>query len=178
MLSACLAAALLMPTQELNHVEFIVDGRGSFTIELDRQSAPLTCKHFQWLIEQKVYDGMLFHRKVNGFVLQTGDPTSKAVLPSEARVKPGEHGGTEGLGEEAFGPTIPFEKSPLSHVKGTLGIALESPGDNSGSSHFFINLADNKRLDGKYVAFGKISSGWDVIEKCQRGDLIRSARMK
>ncbi len=178
MLATVLAATLLLPQPELNHVEFTVDGRGKFTVELDRKSAPLTCKHFQWLIEQRVYDGMLFHRKVKGFVLQTGDPTTKSLMPSEARTMPGESGGTKGYGEEAFGPTIKFEKSPLSHLKGTLGIALESPGDDSGSSHFFINLMDNKRLDGKYVAFAKISSGWDVIEKCERGDLIRSARMK
>lgn len=173
---AFVTTLLIQP--QMNQVEFQVQNRGSFVITLDRTAAPNTCAHFQSLVEQKVYNGMLWHRKVNNFVLQTGDPNSKSMLPEEARRLPGENGGTSGLGENTFGKPIPFEKSPMSHIKGTLGIALESPGDNSGSSHFFINLADNKRLDGKYVAFAKVTEGWDVIEKCQRGDLILSAKMK
>lgn len=178
MLATFAFVTALLTQPEVNQVEFNVYKRGSFTVTLDHKAAPKTCEHFLSLVNQKVYNGMLWHRKVDGFVLQTGDPLSKAVLPEEARSKPGEMGGTEGLGESTFGPTIPFEKSPLSHTKGTLGIALESPGDNSGSSHFFINLADNKRLDGKYVAFARVTEGWEIIEKCHRGDLIVSATPK
>lgn len=176
MIAALLAGLLAMSNESL--VEFNVSERGSFVIELDRASAPNTCAHFEWLVSQKAYDGMLFHRKVDGFVIQTGDPESKSWLPAEARRKPGEAGGTEGLGEATFGPSIKFEKSPLSHKKGTVGIALESPGDNTGSSQFFINLDDNSRLDGKYVAFGKVVEGWNVVESLRRGDLILSARTK
>jgi cyclophilin family peptidyl-prolyl cis-trans isomerase len=145
---------------------------------LDRKAAPNTSAHFADLVSKGVYNGMLFHRKVNNFVLQAGDPLSKSMLPAEARSQPGEHGGTKGLGEDTVGPTIKFEKSPLSHDKTTVGIALESPGDDSGSSHFFINLVDNKRLNGKYVAFAKITQGWSVVESCQRGDLILSVKLK
>ncbi|MBL8068071.1 MAG: peptidylprolyl isomerase [Armatimonadetes bacterium] len=168
-------AAMLVP--ERDTVTFSVYQRGTFVVTLDYKSAPKTCAHFAKNVEAGMYDGMLWHRKVNGFVLQTGDPESKTMLPEEARAKPGENGGTQGLGEKTEGPTIEFEKSPLPHLKGTLGIALESPGDNSGSSHFFINLVDNKRLNGKYVCFAKVTSGWDVVEKCERGDLILSAKI-
>jgi peptidyl-prolyl cis-trans isomerase B (cyclophilin B) len=178
MLTAILALTTMLPKADPQLVVFEVYQRGSFTIELDTENAPNTCAHFAKNVSSGIYNGMLWHRKVNGFVLQTGDPDSKAFLPEEARQLPGENGGTKGLGESSVGPTIPFEKSNTSHLKGTLGIALESPGDNSGSSHFFINLADNKRLDGKYVCFGKVISGWDVIEKCERGDLIVSAKVQ
>lgn len=178
MLTALLALSTILPQSDPTTVVFEVYQRGSFTVQLDEVNAPKTSAHFAKNIQDGVYNGMLWHRKVNGFVLQTGDPDSKAFLPEEARKLPGENGGTKGLGENAFGPTINFEKNKLSHVKGTLGIALESPGDNSGSSHFFINLVDNKRLDGKYVCFAKVISGWDVVEKCERGDLIKSAKLQ
>lgn len=167
----------MLPAQESKIVTFEVFNRGSFQVTLDVNKAPKTCEHFINNVNAGIYNGMLWHRKVDGFVLQTGDPDSKLLVPAEARAKPGENGGTEGLGENTVGPTIQFEKNTLSHVKGTLGIALESPGDNSGSSHFFINLADNKRLDEKYACFGKVTKGWDVVEKCQRGDLIVSAKV-
>lgn len=157
-------------------MEFSVQGRGSFVMEMEAEKAPRTSAHFLDLVDQKVYDSMLFHRKVPGFVLQSGDPDSKAWFPAEARAKPGERGGTEGLGESSFGKPIKFERNDLSHVRGTVGMALESPGDDSGTSHFFINLVDNKRLDGKYVVFAKVVSGWDVVEKTQRGDLIIRAQ--
>lgn len=159
-------------------IDFEVVGRGVITIELYVNEAPETTKHFMTIVKQHAYHGMLWHRLVPGFVLQTGDPLSKAVLPEEARAMPGERGGTQGLGDTGYGPTIKFEKNDLSHVKGTVGMALESPGDDSGSSHFFINLEDNTRLDGKYVVFGKVSEGWDVVTKTKRGDLIRSAKIR
>jgi len=178
MLTAILAFTSMLPQAEPTTVVFEVYQRGSFAIELDTKNAPKTSAHFAKNVSDGIYNGMLWHRKVNGFVLQTGDPDSKAFLPNEARALPGESGGTKGLGESTAGPTITFEPNKVSHLKGTLGIALESPGDNSGSSHFFINLVDNKRLDGKYVCFGKVTKGWDVVEKCERGDLIVSAKVQ
>ncbi|MFM9873563.1 MAG: peptidylprolyl isomerase [Fimbriimonadaceae bacterium] len=178
MLTALFALTTMLPQPEPSTVVFEVYKRGSFTIELDTVNAPRTSAHFAKNVSDGIYNGMLWHRKVNKFVLQTGDPDSKALLPEEARGLPGENGGTKGLGEATTGPTVEFEKNNLSHLKGTLGIALESPGDNSGSSHFFINLVDNKRLNGKYVCFAKVTKGWDVVEKCERGDLIVSAKLQ
>ena len=95
------------------------------------------------------------------------------MTPAEAKSKPGPMGGTMGLGEGGSGKSVKFEKNGLSHVRGAVGIALESPGDNSGDSQFFINLVDNKRLDGKYVVFAHVVRGMDVVERTRRGDLIR-----
>lgn len=159
-------------------VTFDVWQRGTFEMELNMKEAPRTAGHIKMLVEKGFYDGILFHRKVKGFVVQTGDPTSKNWTSEEARLKPGAMGGTDGLGEGTYGKPIKFEKNKLSHVKGTVGIALSSPGDDSGDSQLFINLEDNTRLDGKYVVFAKIVSGWDTVEKVRRGDLIRSAKIK
>lgn len=171
-----IVCAFVSQSAELPLVEFTTSGRGAFTIELAQKEAPQTVEHFLGLIDKKVYDGMLWHRLVAGFVLQTGDPDSKSMLPEEARSKPGDRGGTQGLGEGTWGKPIKFEPNKMSHLRGTVGLALENPGDDSGSSHFFINLADNTRLDGKYVVFGKVTNGLDIVAKIQRGDLIKSAR--
>lgn len=157
--------------------EFDLGPKGRFEVELFMDKAPRTAGHIKMLIDKGFYNGILFHRRVPGFVVQTGDPESKKWTTEEARAKPGEMGGTEGLGEATYGKPIKFEKNDLSHVKGTLGIALESPGDDSGDSQIFINLADNKRLDGKYVVFGRVTKGMDVVMKTMRGDLIHSVKM-
>lgn len=142
-------------------------------MELDQLAAPRTCAHILKLAKDKFFDGQLFHRRVDGFVLQGGDPESKKWTPAEAKAKPGPMGGTLDMGEGGSGTKVKFEKNGLSHVRGAVGIALESPGDNSGDSQFFINLADNKRLDGKYVVFAHVVRGMDVVDRTRRGDLIR-----
>lgn len=153
-------------------IQFDLGPKGQFNVELFMDKAPRTAGHILMLVEKQFFNGLLFHRRVEGFVLQGGDPDTKTWTREEVRSKPGERGGTEGLGESTYGQPIKFEENDLSHVKGTLGIALESPGDDSGDSQFFINLADNKRLDGKYVVFGKVTSGMDVVMKTVRGDQI------
>lgn len=164
--------------QDRPKAELTVAGRGVIEWELMVAEAPLTCAHISGLIERGFYNGILFHRRVAGFVIQAGDPTSRDWTPEEAKAKtPDKYGGTPGLGEKVSGKSVKFEKNSLSHAPGTVGIALESPGDNSGDSQFFINLADNKRLDGKYVVFARVTRGMDVVMSVRRGDLISRARM-
>lgn len=160
--------------QNRPQVVVTVEGRGAFTMELYPDQAPKLVTHFLGLVDKKFYDGMLFHRKVDGFVLQAGDPKSKGMTPEEARRKPGESGGTAGIGDGGSGKTVPFEINDLVHTKFTVGMALEAPMSDTGDSQFFINLADNRRLDGRYVVFAKVISGTDVVMRCQRGDRIRS----
>ncbi len=178
MLTAILAASVIAKPIASPILVFEVDGRGTFAMELDQLAAPRTCAHILGLAKQKFFDGMLFHRRVDGFVLQGGDPVSKTWTPAEAKAKPGPMGGTAGLGEGGSGKSVKYEKNGLSHVKGSVGIALESPGDNSGDSQFFINLVDNKRLDGKYVVFAHVVRGMDVVERTRRGDLIRQVTVE
>ena len=153
-------------------VEMVVEGRGSIFVELRPDQAPKLVKHFLSLVNQGFYDGQLFHRKVDNFVLQGGDPESKKWTPAQARKNPGESGGTKGLGDGGSGTTVPYEINDLIHDKYTVGIALESPMSDTGDSQFFINLKDNHRLNGLYVVFGRVVDGMDVVDKCQRGDRI------
>lgn len=179
MLATLCATVAMMntPVQSKNpFVDFDIAGKGKFTMELLMDDAPRTAGNIKRLVDMKFYDGIIIHRYVKGFVVQAGDPQSKSMMPSEVIARPGENGGTDGLGDDVMGPAIQFEPNKLSHIIGTVGIALESPADNSGASQWFINLADNKRLDGKYVVFARITSGMDVVMNMRRGDLIKSAK--
>jgi cyclophilin family peptidyl-prolyl cis-trans isomerase len=68
--------------------------------------------------------------------------------------------------------SIPYEINKLTHEVGTLGVALKAPNTDTGSSQFFINLAANHTLDGRYCVFGKVARGMDVVNKIQVGDII------
>lgn len=157
-------------------IEMIVEGRGRIVFELFPEKAPLHVAHFTKLARQGWYDRTLFHRKVAGFVIQGGDPFSAGMTPEEARSKPGTNGGTVGLGEGTSGYPVKFEKNDVKHLVGTLGMASEGAGTDTGDSQFFIDLARNKRLDGRFVAFGRVVEGLDVVMKLERGDRILTVR--
>ena len=180
MLSLIAVAALMTPTgQERPVVEMLVYQRGVYEIELYPDKAPKLVKHFLELVDRKFYNGMLFHRVVDGWVAQTGDPESKTWTREEALAAPvGSYGQVEGLGDGGSGKTVPFEDNDVSHLPGVVGMALESEASDTGDSQFFINLADNRRLDHKYCAFGKVTLGLDRITKIRRGDPIIWLRRK
>lgn len=177
-----LLAASLMGAQEKSEnpvVEMKVYQRGVYEIELFPDKAPKLVEHFLALVDRKFYNGILFHRVVDGWVAQTGDPESKTMTREEALALPvGDYGQVEGLGEGGSGKTVPFEDNDISHLPGVVGMALESPASDTGDSQFFINLEDNSRLDHKYCAFGKVTVGLDRIKKIRRGDPIIWLRRK
>jgi len=117
---------------------------GDIVIELDK-NMPITAGNFEKLVKQGVYDGVIFHRIINGFMIQGGDPT-----------------GT-GMGD----PSIPKIKDEFTannrNNRGT--IAMANAGPNTGSSQFFINLVNNNFLDTKHPVFGKVVEGIDVVDK-------------
>ena len=119
---------------------------GDIVIEL-YNDMPITTGNFKSLAEKGTYDGVIFHRVINDFMIQGGDPT-----------------GT-GYGD----PSIPNIKDEFTHAggnKNTRGtISMANAGPNTGSSQFFINLKDNNFLDDKHPAFGKVVEGIDVIDK-------------
>ncbi len=123
--------------------------QGNITIELYNEM-PVTAGNFKKLVEDKVYDGVIFHRVIDGFMIQGGDPT-----------------GT-GMGD----PSIPkikdeFTKTDLDkNDRGTISMANAGP--NTGSSQFFINLVNNDFLDGKHPVFGKVIEGMDVVDKISK----------
>jgi len=108
---------------------------------------PITTGNFINLVEKQTYDGVIFHRIIDGFMIQGGDPT-----------------GT-GFGD----PKIPNIEDEFTHEGGNKNsqytISMANAGPNTGSSQFFINLKDNNFLDTKHPAFGKVIEGMDVVDK-------------
>jgi len=117
---------------------------GNITILL-RSDQPITSGNFENLVKTGVYNGVIFHRIIPGFMIQGGDPT-----------------GT-GYGD----PKIPMIKDEFNGIqknnRGT--IAMANAGPNTGSSQFFINLVNNNFLDGKHPVFGEVVEGMDVVDK-------------
>ena len=119
---------------------------GDITIEL-YDDMPITTGNFKNLVEQDTYNGVIFHRIIQGFMIQGGDPT-----------------GT-GFGD----PLIPDIKDEFTHSGGNKNnrgtISMANAGPNTGSSQFFINLVDNNFLDAKHPVFGEVVEGMDVVDK-------------
>jgi peptidyl-prolyl cis-trans isomerase B (cyclophilin B) len=178
-------------------VQLTVKGQ-PITIELDGENAPISAGNFVELVQKKFYDGLVFHRVVRDpspFVVQGGDPAGK-----DPNV-PVEQLGTGGYidpttnqerripleikssdGQALYGNTFPSaeqfrSKMPkLKHTRGAVAMA-RSQNPNSGSSQFYITLADVSFLDGDYAVFGYVKEGMDVVDKIQQGDRIESIRI-
>ena len=118
---------------------------GDFQAELFMDKAPVTAGNFIKLVKEGFYDGIIFHRVIEGFMIQGGDPT--------------------GTGSGGPGYTIPDEFHPeLKHdAPGVFSMA--NAGRNTGGSQFFITLAATEWLDFKHAVFGKVVSGMDIVEK-------------
>jgi len=124
---------------------------GNITIELFTKDAPITAGNFLKLVREDFYDGVKFHRVIDGFMVQGGDPLSKNdALASRW--------GTGGPGYSIQDEFIPG----FSNVRGTLSMANSGP--NTGGSQFFINTVDNVFLDNKHAVFGKVTAGMDVVD--------------
>ena len=116
---------------------------GDVTIQL-RNDMPITTNNFKNLVQQGLYDGTIFHRVIDGFMIQGGDPT-----------------GT-GYGDDSV-PEIKDEFTRKNrNDRGT--VAMANAGPNTGSSQFFINLINNNYLDAKHPQFGKVVSGMEIVD--------------
>jgi peptidylprolyl isomerase len=116
---------------------------GNITIALD-PAMPITAGNFETLVKKGYYDGVIFHRVINGFMLQGGDPT--------------------GTGMGGPGYTIKDEFTNANrNNRGTISMANAGP--NTGGSQFFINLVNNNFLDTKHPVFGKVVEGMEVVDK-------------
>jgi cyclophilin family peptidyl-prolyl cis-trans isomerase len=123
---------------------------GQFTIKLEREKAPLTTENFIKLAKAGFYDGQRFHRVIEDFMIQGGDPLSKELSKRSLW-------GTGGPGykfADEFG-------EGLSNVTGTISMANSGPGTNG--SQFFINVNNNTFLDKKHAVFGEVTDGMDVV---------------
>lgn len=127
---------------------------GTVTLELYPEKAPNTVNNFVTLANSGFYDGLTFHRIIEGFMIQGGDP--------------------EGTGIGGPGYSIPgefaengYEKNDLIHTKGVISMARSQHPDSAGSQ-FFIMSADAPHLDEKYAAFGQVTSGIEIIESIEK----------
>ncbi|GGD35016.1 peptidylprolyl isomerase [Sinisalibacter lacisalsi] len=134
---------------------------GTVTIELLPDVAPQHAARMKELARAGKYDGVVFHRVIDGFMAQTGDV---------------EHGNVDAGGDLRRAgtggsdlPDLPAEFSKLPHDRGTLG-AARSQNPNSANSQFFINFGDNHFLNGQYTVYGRVISGMEHVDKIVRGE--------
>jgi len=126
---------------------------GRVVIEMRPDLAPATCAQIKTLVRQGFYDGIVFHRVIDGFMVQTGDP--------------------KGDGTGGSGHKLKAEFSNEKHVRGIVSMARASD-PNSADSQFFIMLAPERSLDGKYTIWGKVVSGMEYIDQIKKGDPARN----
>ncbi len=145
-----LVVGLNWPTNnEVINVEMSIKDYGKITLELDKENAPITVDNFVKLVNSKFYDGLTFHRIIDGFMIQGGDPNKDGTGGSKETIK----GEFKNNGVN----------NTISHKRGVISMARSSDA-NSASSQFFIMHKDNTNLDGSYAAFGHVISGMDVVD--------------
>lgn len=129
-------------TAKKNSVALFETSKGNFRVELAEDKAPLTTKNFITLVNKGFYNGLIFHRVIDDFMIQGGDPV--------------------GNGTGGPGYTIPDEfNRDLKHTEGVISMANAGP--NTGGSQFFITLKATPWLDNKHAVFGKVIEGMDVV---------------
>ncbi|MBQ2545012.1 MAG: peptidylprolyl isomerase [Clostridia bacterium] len=142
-------------------IQIEMQNGGIINLELYPDKAPITVENFVSLVNEKFYDGLIFHRVIKDFMIQGGDP--------------------EGTGFGGSGKTIKGEftangvANDISHVRGVISMARSKQMD-SASSQFFIVQKDSTYLDGQYAAFGKVIEGMDVVDEIASVATDRNAR--
>lgn len=133
-----------------HHTKIEIKNYGTIDLELDADIAPITVANFAKLVNEGFYNGLTFHRIIDGFMIQGGDPEGTGMGGSDENIK-GEflRNGVE---------------NTISHVRGTISMA-RSRAYNSASSQFFIVHKDSTFLDGQYAGFGKVTSGIEIVDK-------------
>jgi peptidyl-prolyl cis-trans isomerase B (cyclophilin B) len=139
-----------------NQAVSIVTNRGTIELELYPQHAPQTVNNFVFLAGQGFYDGVTFHRVIEDFMIQTGDPT-----------------GT-GRGGPGYKFADECKGNPLKHERCVISMANAGP--NSNGSQFFITHVPTPHLNGKHTVFGKVTKGQDVVDAIEQGDVMISVK--
>ncbi|ORE89671.1 peptidylprolyl isomerase [Aurantimonas sp. 22II-16-19i] len=162
--------AFAAPAAEPENTLVITTSSGEIDIQLRPDLAPEHVKRIKELAREKAYDGVVFHRVIEGFMAQTGD------------VEFGKEGGSgynpdrAGMGGSAK-PDLKAEFSRETFDRGTVGMA-RSQDPNSANSQFFIMLADGDFLDGQYTIVGDVIDGMDVVDKIKKGDAQQNGAVK
>lgn len=155
---AALTAALLVfpacgdkPDTSTHRVAIEVQDFGTIELELYPTKAPITVANFEKLVKEGFYDGLTFHRVVKNFMIQGGDPKGDGSGGSDKTIK----------GEFSQNG---FTRNDIKHERGVISMARSSSSNDSASSQFFIVHKDSFSLDGNYAAFGRVTSGTDVVD--------------
>lgn len=135
-----------------NYSATIQTSRGPISVELFAQDAPKTVNNFVFLARDGFYNGTKFHRVIEDFMVQGGDPT--------------------GTGTGGPGYKFADERNSRKHGTGTLSMANAGP--NTNGSQFFITHSPQSHLNGKHTVFGQVTSGQDIVDSIQIGDTIQS----
>ncbi|MEG0770501.1 MAG: peptidylprolyl isomerase [Clostridia bacterium] len=140
-------------------IEIKMQNGKKIKLQLNAAVAPITVANFEKLANEGFYDGLIFHRVINGFMIQGGCPN-----------------GT-GMGGPGYNITGEFSKNgiknDISHLRGVISMARSSM-PNSAGSQFFIMHKDGKFLDGEYAAFGKVIEGIDVVDEIANAEVDAS----
>ena len=136
--------------------EITMEKGGVIVIEFYPADAPKTVENFVKLAKKGFYDGVVFHRREENFVIQGGDP--------------------KGNGTGGPGYTIPAEFNKQKHVRGAVAMA-RTQDPNSAGSQFYICLASANFLDGQYTVFGIVTKGMDVVDKVKVGDKMKTVKI-
>lgn len=138
-----------MYSSGMHHATIEVKEYGTIKLELNADIAPITVSNFAELVNKGFYDGLTFHRIIDGFMIQGGDPLGNGTGGSNKNIK----------GEFAVNGV----KNNISHKRGVISMARSSA-YNSASSQFFIVHEDSTFLDGQYAGFGKVTEGMEVVD--------------
>lgn len=136
---------LVLDANKTYYADIVIKDYGNITVQLDQKSAPITAANFVMLAKNGFYDGLTFHRIIEGFMMQGGAPKGVSADPI--------------VGEFAANGY----NNPLKHERGVISMA-RSNDMNSANSQFFIMHQTSQSLDGKYAAFGKVISGMEVVD--------------
>ena len=145
-----------LPQSEIEGKKAVIETeKGQFTIELS-SDAPLASSNFIFLTQEKFYDGLTFHRREEGFVIQGGDPA----------------------GNGTGGPGYAFADEPVigNYLRGV--VAMANAGPNTNGSQFFIMLKDHPELPKNYTIFGKVVEGMDTVDKITPGDVMKKVTIE
>lgn len=139
-------------------IEITVENYGTIEAELDADIAPITVTNFINLVNSGFYNGLTFHRVIEGFMIQGGDPLGTGFGGSSEKIK----------GEFALNGV----ENSISHTRGTISMARSDSSYDSASSQFFIVQEDATGLDGAYAAFGHVTNGIEVVDEIAKNTKV------
>lgn len=148
----------ILDAEKINNKKAVITtNKGVIEIQLYADKAPKSVSNFVYLVENKFYDGLTFHRVEPGFVIQGGDPS----------------------GNGTGGPGYKFEDEPVQGDYTEGAVAMANSGPNTNGSQFFIDLADlTGKLPKQYNLFGQVTTGMDVVKSIAVGDKIEKIEIK